>query len=907
MPDDDRLWELLDKWEQLRSAGIDPSVEEICAECPDLIERVRECIAALKATDWLCQPLALADTSAVRAKEAETERIEGVQLGEYTILEELGRGGMGQVFRAVHRRMNRPVAIKFLPPSSSESSDSKKRFQREIQAIARLLHPNIVTAYDAGESEGRPFLVMELVEGTDLAQHVKQHGPMTVEESLDAVIQAARGLAHAHKAEIVHRDVKPSNLLRDESGVVKVSDLGLARFCHTGTGSEVALDSSEISQGGQVLGTVDYMAPEQAVSSKDADHRADIYSLGCSLHYLLTGQPIYDGNTVFEKLVAHREKPIPSLTDSRPDVTEEVDRVFRRMVAKKPEHRHQSMDLAIADLEECRRTDAERRATANRRKRNVALAIAVAIIGFGFAGWLGAIIVKIYTRDTELTVRVEGERAVAVDAEQQEEAEPGRPPEDEPSSEPRDSADSPSRKAAGVPVQDKPSHLLKEIRVFKGDPTRVNDIEFHPNGRTLASATTGGQVELWNVETGKLQVSMPGDCYSLTCLAFDPKGNLLAWAGRTRSIRILDTNTERQTGMLDGDLWFHSVCFGPDGKTLATANDSGRVTLWDIDAGKPIWEDVSLVGSAETTQPSQFAKWADLTNDGLLLASGGKNGNVKIWDVVTKQCRHTLIAGKDTIISGKFSPGGTVLATTCGDGYGRFWDTGTGQLKDSIGAFGTQVAFSPDGSLVVSGAYKTVKLWDATSGYRLVAVGQGHTEPVADVAFSPDGTILASASYDGTIRLWEVPAEVEKVTYLAELDPTVIVVNRFPGHDDVRDQIRHPHTVGGEMIRHGITAHPIVGPDKPFSRVVFHLGGAYRQLHGCVGINDKVSVVPHALTFRLLGDDKELWRSSPTRNGGFGEAFEVDVRNVIDLELRVESAGDPYDAHAIWIDPVLYK
>lgn len=390
MPDDDRLWELLDKWEQLRSAGIDPSVEEICAECPDLIERVRECIAALKATDWLCQPLALADTSAVRAKEAETERIEGVQLGEYTILEELGRGGMGQVFRAVHRRMNRPVAIKFLPPSSSESSDSKKRFQREIQAIARLLHPNIVTAYDAGESEGRPFLVMELVEGTDLAQHVKQHGPMTVEESLDAVIQAARGLAHAHKAEIVHRDVKPSNLLRDESGVVKVSDLGLARFCHTGAGSEVALDSSEISQGGQVLGTVDYMAPEQAVSSKDADHRADIYSLGCSLHYLLTGQPIYDGNTVFEKLVAHREKPIPSLRDSRRDVPDEVDRVFRRMVAKKPEHRHQSMDLAIADLDECRQTDAERRATA-KAKRNVALAGAVAIVALGFVGWLAVI------------------------------------------------------------------------------------------------------------------------------------------------------------------------------------------------------------------------------------------------------------------------------------------------------------------------------------------------------------------------------------------------------------------------------------------------------------------------------------------------------------------------------------
>ncbi len=275
----------------------------------------------------------------------------GLILGEYIVVDRIGAGGMGEVYQAQHRRMKRKVAIKVLSPELTRTPGAAQRFQREVEAAARLIHPNVVTAFDAGEAGGVHFLVMEFVEGQDLAALVQQRGPLDVATALDCILQAARGLEYAHGEGVVHRDIKPSNLLLDKKGTVKILDMGLARFVNDLAGDETT--AAALTQSGQVMGTVDYMSPEQAVNTKGADRPADIYSLGATLYYLLTGRAMYGGETLVEKIMAHRDQPIPSLRTLRKDVSRNLDETFRAMVAKTPALRQRSMAQVIAELERC--------------------------------------------------------------------------------------------------------------------------------------------------------------------------------------------------------------------------------------------------------------------------------------------------------------------------------------------------------------------------------------------------------------------------------------------------------------------------------------------------------------------------------------------------------------------------
>lgn len=263
-------------------------------------------------------------------------RHKGFFLGKYKLLDHLGTGGMSAVYLAEHIHMHRRVAIKVLPTQRVHDSSYLARFYREARAAASLDHPNIVRAYDVDNQGDTHYLVMEFVEGQDLQKMVKRQGPLPFELAAEYIRQAAEGLAHAHKMGLIHRDIKPANLLVDRQGAVKVLDLGLARFADDNQASlTIAHDEN-------VLGTADYLAPEQAINSHRVDTRVDIYSLGCTLYFTLTGHPPFPDGTLPQRLMKHQSVEPTSIAKERQGAPTELVAICRRMMAKSPDKRFQT-------------------------------------------------------------------------------------------------------------------------------------------------------------------------------------------------------------------------------------------------------------------------------------------------------------------------------------------------------------------------------------------------------------------------------------------------------------------------------------------------------------------------------------------------------------------------------------
>jgi serine/threonine protein kinase len=269
----------------------------------------------------------------------------------YKIVGQLGEGGMGVVYKAEHRVMGRTVALKVLTTGTMSSQTAINRFRREVRLASRLNHPNIVTAYDADVAGGLHFLVMEYVDGMSMERVVRDRGPLPIPMGCSAIRQAAIGLQHAHEKGMVHRDIKPHNLMLTKTGQVKILDFGLARVAAGNAVDPASLTAMAITNPQTLMGTPDFLSPEQARSCVGLDIRSDLYSLGCTLYFLLTGKPPFEGTGAYAKMIAHFKEPPPKLCEARPDAPAELGRIFERLMAKSPDDRYQTPNEVAAALQ----------------------------------------------------------------------------------------------------------------------------------------------------------------------------------------------------------------------------------------------------------------------------------------------------------------------------------------------------------------------------------------------------------------------------------------------------------------------------------------------------------------------------------------------------------------------------
>jgi serine/threonine protein kinase len=306
--------------------------------------------------------------------------LSGATLNGYHLTRKIAQGGMGVVYEAIQVKLARKVALKIVTQQLASRPEFLQRFEREARAAAALSHPNLVQVHDFGQAEGRHYLVMEYVDGENLTEYVERNGPMPVPMALDMIEQAVLALKAARTLSIIHRDIKPSNLLLTKEGWVKVTDLGLAK---------VLTEDSDVTVTGASMGSPHFVAPEQAGGARHADHRVDIYGLGITLLFLLTGRKPYDGPTPFAIMLAHVNKPLPSGGELGVELPDEIERLIHRMAAKKPEDRYADYDELLADLQRVKAGSSPLRVVTadSRRKFGLLAGALVALCVLCAAGW----------------------------------------------------------------------------------------------------------------------------------------------------------------------------------------------------------------------------------------------------------------------------------------------------------------------------------------------------------------------------------------------------------------------------------------------------------------------------------------------------------------------------------------
>ena len=657
-------------------------------------------------------------------------------LGSYVLADKLGEGGMGAVYKARNWKLGRTVALKVVRADRLDSAVAVERFRREIRAAAQLAHPNVVHAYDAGEEGGAFYFAMEILAGADLARVVKERGPLPVDEVCDCVRQAALGLQHAHEHGLVHRDVKPSNLLRTPQGVVKVLDLGLARLNRR---SDVGEESGTLTLQGTLMGSLDYIAPEQARDSHTVDHRADLYSLGCTLYFLLAGRPPFPVGSMTEKLAGHLfEEPEP-VEKVRPETPPAVAAVVRRLMAKNPEDRWQTAaevaavlgallhpssdgDGTMAATDGATTTDLPPTAAAApavlvpvrppKRRRRLLVGVSVAVVLLaGLAGVLAL---------------------------------PRRPSPTPPPAAPPASAETGELALVSL---DPAVRLLVHS---KADPNKGGVLR--PNAPVPVAA-------------GEYDLEIAGD--ALAGLRLSPP-TLTVRSGERQTVRI-EGSPLSAWALVSRPAWIDGVqswtvatrtgrgaarclAYSPDGRRLAFANEDAVVRVVDAVQARqtgahPPPALVALVGHTETVRA---VAWS---HDGKTLATASWDKTVRLWDPTTGRPERTLVLDAGALA---WSPDDKLLACAVGNDV-LLWDVAANQPEGRLqkGRYIRALAWSADtGVLAVGDDSGVVALWTKTEGEWRSTVRTGHTKGVTSVAWAPDGKRLAAGGFDGTLRTW---------------------------------------------------------------------------------------------------------------------------------------------------------
>jgi WD40 repeat protein len=693
----------------------------------------------------------------------------GRSFGDYELLHELARGGMGIVYRARQVSLNRPVALKMILAGQLASAGDVQRFRAEAEAAANLDHPNIVPIYETGEQQGQPFFSMKLVEGNSLAGRKAADSRQGQREAARLLALVARAVHHAHQRGILHRDLKPGNILQDERGEPHVTDFGLARKVEGG---------SDVTRTGAVVGTPSYMAPEQARGEKGLSTAADVYSLGAVLYELLTGQPPFRAESVLDTLlmVLEREPVRPRVLNARVD--RDLETICLKCLEKEPGRRYASAEALALDLErwlagepiQARPGSLAARVWNWARRRPAAAALlAVSVAGLGFLLSLGLALWQSTRERAQLADALE----VQVRETQQ------------------------AQQATTQSLAESQANLYVNLVALANREWALNHAD---RARIALDRCPPG---LRHVEWHFLHHLTEGDRLTLrehwrrlTAVAFTPDGKSLATAEESKGIRFWNVADGR---LLQRESSGRCFAFGPDGKTLATGGEDGGVGLSRLDHPdeevpgdkprrrvptifkghrQPVWSvafsgDGRLLASASMTDPPAW-KIRDDGRPEPPERSDPPQGEVILWDASTGKELHRWKGASSCVA---FDPSGKRLAAARqggddGEDVVVLWDTSTGKEVRRFGP-AISIAFSPDGTRLV-GAHgmaevQEIQVWDVASGKAVLTLGGlGWGVPV--VAFRPDGKQIAAA-VPGLVKLWDASTGNVAVTQSWPVDP----------------------------------------------------------------------------------------------------------------------------------------